>query len=174
MTKQNHYIWNASAHSDARKHVLYSNCTHTHMHRRINTYSRKHTHTSKCSSTLQHHTLIAVISSGCRLILEEKCKLSPPKMKKRCHISRSNISPLAISSDFIIHYARDNLLLWMKCAWRLDGCQTHSMGKLEVWNYLDKHYSRLVYRIGKSSFLGRSGPEAPPLQTVHVWVLDQH
>lgn len=29
---------------------------------------------------------------------------------EKCHISHSNISPLAISLDFIIHYARDNLV----------------------------------------------------------------
>lgn len=34
-----------------------------------------------------------------------------PQDEKRCHISGGNISPLAISSDFIMHYARDNLLL---------------------------------------------------------------
>lgn len=34
-----------------------------------------------------------------------------PQDEKRCHISHSDISPVAISSDFIIHYARDNLLL---------------------------------------------------------------
>lgn len=90
--------------------------SHTHMeyvHRHIQCTGAKHTctyiHISRYSPPFKHHPLIAVILRACHLILLEKRKLSP--RRKKCHISHSNNSTLAISSDFIIHYARDNLLL---------------------------------------------------------------
>lgn len=43
--------------------------------------------------------------------LQGEMQAEPQDEKKRHHISHSNIAPLAISLDFIIHYARDNLLL---------------------------------------------------------------
>lgn len=83
VTKQNHYLWNCSAHTHAHKHI----CAYAHIW--------------KHPSALQHHTLIAVILSGCHLIFKDKMQAEPRKWNKMAHLSQQYLST---GNKFSFHY----------------------------------------------------------------------